>query len=154
MQAQCGPSPRLGTALLFRRAMYQQESGRRENRCYSIGRVGGWRAAPRHGCVTAWARTGKRRSANARTTSMRMHLTRRPAMRSHSEAAWLVAQKVNQQSKIYLYVPNGQLVSGSGFARSNIYCVLAQSTGDRHRGNRFVVADTLLGGTGTPSCKS
>jgi len=122
------------------------------NDANSIGRLVGWVAGGaktrmRYGLGSNWEAAIGERAHDFDENA----LDSAPAIARHSEAAWLVAQKVNQQSKIYLYVPNGQLfqdqdLQGQTFtAFSRNHPVIATS------GNRFIAADTLLGGTGTPS---
>ena len=122
------------------------------NDANSIGRLVGWVAGGaktrmRYGLGSNWEAAIGERAHDFDENA----LDSAPAIARHSEAAWLVAQKVNQQSKIYLYVPNGQLFQDQDLqdqtftAFSRNHPVIATS------GNRFVVADTLLGGTGTPS---
>jgi len=82
----------LGTALLFRRAMYQQEGVARANDANSIGRLVGWvAAAPRHGWRYGLGRTGKRdRRTRARLDENALDSA--PAMRATAKPR-VVAQK-------------------------------------------------------------
>lgn len=119
----------------------------------SVGRLVGWVAGGsktrmRYGLGATWETPFGERSHDFDENA----LDSAPAIARHSATAWLVAQRVNRQSKISLYKPDGQLfqdqdLQGMAFftAFSRNHPVIATS------GNRFVAADTLLGVAGTPA---
>jgi hypothetical protein len=111
----------------------------------NLGRLVGWNttasnAFSRSGVSATWAATARKRSdeANSPTRSA-------PSIARHGDSSWLIAERVQQQSRLLVYWPEQarsqeQTLGDAAFSSfSRSHPVIATSK------DRFLLADALLG---------